>query len=335
LGKDYNGIRAAVVGSGNWGTAFSKVLIDAGSQTTLCTDDIAVAKQLNENHEHPNYPGVHISRRLSVSTDPQSLAEADVVFFAIPAQLLRAALKSYSSVIRSDAVICSLIKGLELKSRLPMSQVIAEVDGRSENLIAVLSGPNLASEIIKRQPAAATVASKNSESSFKVGKACDSGYFKTFMSDDVLGVELCGDLKNVVAVAAGMVKGANMGSNSLASLLTRGLKEISEIGVKLGARKETFMGLSGVGDLIATGTSPESRNFKFGFNLAKGANVKEALELSNGVPEGYYTSPSAFELAQSFKIPAPIIQGVYQVLYENRKAEQMLLDLLKLQSSFE
>ncbi|MDR2538421.1 MAG: NAD(P)-dependent glycerol-3-phosphate dehydrogenase [Bifidobacteriaceae bacterium] len=359
MGKDFNGIRATIIGSGNWGTAFSKVLVDAGTQTSMLTTNQSVLDSLRTKHEHPNYPDVHISRRLKISDDPRILLDQEIIFLVIPAQVLRSALQSYANFIPQNAIVCSLIKGIEAQTLKPMSEVIAETFSRARsqkqgirgagislstetipaelitnpqlpitNRVAVLSGPNLASEIIQRQPAAATIASSNLDTAYRVAQACDSGYFKTFVSSDVLGVELCGDLKNVIAIAAGMLRGIGLGYNTLASLITRGLKEISEIGVNLGAKESTFMGLSGVGDLIATCASSSSRNFTLGYKLASGISLDQALQSSQGVAEGYYTVPSALKLAERYRLAAPIIRGVYQVLYKNRKCQDMLMDLL-------
>jgi glycerol-3-phosphate dehydrogenase (NAD(P)+) len=246
VGKAPNGIRAAIVGSGNWATAFSKVLIDAGTDCTLFGVESAVIEQIQTTHTHPNFPGVHISRRLKATTNPEVLREAELIVLAIPAQAARCALGSWGAFFAPGVKVCSLIKGIEVASLKPISEVIQEVSALARSQIAVLSGPNLAGEIILRQPAAAVVASESLETAYLVAKACDSGYFKPFVSRDVTGVELCGDLKNVIAICAGMCKGLEMGYNTLSSLIARGLKEISELGAKMGAQIETFQGLAGV-----------------------------------------------------------------------------------------
>ncbi|MEZ7932386.1 MAG: NAD(P)H-dependent glycerol-3-phosphate dehydrogenase, partial [Candidatus Nanopelagicales bacterium] len=261
--------RVAMMGGGSWGTAFAVVLAEAGSQVTLWTRGEEMAADINQFHRNSRYhPDVDLPESIIATTDPhEALQSAEIVVLAVPAQSLRANLKDWAQWISHEAVFVSLMKGIELGTSMRMSEVIAEATGADPQRIAVVSGPNLAKEIIARQPTATTVAASTQASAVAIQQACTTDYFRPYWTTDVIGTEIGGAVKNVIAVANGIAVGMGLGENSQSSLITRGLAEIGRLGVALGADPLTFLGLAGVGDLVATCQSPLSRNRTFGENL--------------------------------------------------------------------
>ncbi|MHB2023289.1 MAG: NAD(P)H-dependent glycerol-3-phosphate dehydrogenase, partial [Mycobacteriales bacterium] len=239
-------MRAAVIGSGSWGTTFGQVLTDAGTPTTLLARRDQVAQEINERHENSRYlPGVALPPQLRATTSPtRALDGVDLVVLALPCQQLRDNLAQLASALPSDAVVVSLMKGVELGSGLRMSQVVREVVGTPPERVAVVSGPNLAREIIAREPAASVVACADEAVAVALQGACQSGYFRPYTNTDVLGCELGGAVKNVIAIAVGIAAGLGFGDNTRASLITRGLAETTRLGVALGADPLTFAGLA-------------------------------------------------------------------------------------------
>lgn len=250
--------RVAIMGSGSWGTAFGMVLADAGSDVVIWGRDTAVAGDINAHHRNDAYhQGLLLPDRVSATTDPAvALSGATLVVLAIPAQVLRENLETWRALLGSDAVLVSLMKGIELGTTKRMSEVIQETAGVGADRVAVVSGPNLAREIAERQPAATTVACADRDSARRLQDACTTDYFRPYWTTDVIGTEIGGAVKNVIALANGIAVGLGLGENSQASLITRGLAEMARLGVALGADPLTFQGLAGVGDLVATCQSP-------------------------------------------------------------------------------
>ncbi|MGH3439065.1 MAG: NAD(P)H-dependent glycerol-3-phosphate dehydrogenase, partial [Sciscionella sp.] len=253
--------RIAVLGAGSWGTAFAKVLADAGRDVTLWARRPSVAAAVNR-HGNPDYlPDVRLPASLSATADAvAALHGAHAVVFAVPSQTLRAKLTEWAPHLPRDATLVSLAKGIELGTGKRMSQVIGEVAGVPQDRIAVVSGPNLALEIAKEQPTATVIACSEHDTAVELQRACVTGYFRPYTHRDVVGCELGGACKNVIALACGMAAGLGFGSNTAAALITRGLAEISRLGGALGADPLTLAGLAGLGDLVATCSSPLSRN---------------------------------------------------------------------------
>ncbi|WP_040693495.1 NAD(P)H-dependent glycerol-3-phosphate dehydrogenase, partial [Nocardia vinacea] len=256
--------RAAVLGAGSWGTAFAKVLADAGTDVTIWARRQEVAKALATEHRNPFYlPDVQLPSLRATHDHAEALDGADIVVLAVPSQSLRANLETWRDSIGPDAALLSLAKGIETGTLLRMSQVIGAVTGADESRIAVLSGPNLAKEIAAEQPAATVIACTDAARAVALQQACANGYFRPYTNTDVIGCEIGGACKNVIALACGIASGMGLGDNSIASLITRGLAEIIRLGVALGAEPVTLAGLAGVGDLVATCTSPLSTNRSF------------------------------------------------------------------------
>ena len=307
--------KIAVIGAGSWGTTFSKVLADGGSDVMLWSRREQVANEINSSHQNSAYlPGVKLPTNIVASTDvEQVLNGASQVYISVPSQSLRSNLETWGKSIPQDSIVVSLMKGVEQKTGLRMSQVIAE-HGISLDRVVVVSGPNLALEIAAEQPAASVAASSSTESAMAVAKASTNSYFTTFTNNDVIGTEFGGILKNLIAVAIGIVNGVGYGQNTKASIMTRGLSEISRFAAAFGAKPETMVGLAGLGDLIATSESPLSRNHKAGEMLGQGFSKKEVLEKLSQTAEALVSVSTVLELARDKKIAMPIVEQVELVI---------------------
>jgi glycerol-3-phosphate dehydrogenase (NAD(P)+) len=329
--------RAAVLGAGSWGTAFAGVLTDAGTTTTLWSRRPELAATINEHHVNADYlPDVELSRSLQATSDAAvALDGADLVVLAVPSQTLRENLTSWVPLLPADCLLVSLMKGVEQNTSLRMSEVIREVADVTESRVAVVSGPNLAKEIAVRQPAASVVACTVETVAEKLQGACLTPYFRPYTNIDVVGCELGGAVKNVIALAVGMAVGMGLGDNAKASLITRGLAETARLGVALGADPLTFSGLAGLGDLVATCTSPLSRNRTFGERLGRGESVEEILAGTNEVAEGVKSCQSILDLGRKYDVDTPIIEHVVAVLADEMKPKDMLRSLMSRETKAE
>jgi glycerol-3-phosphate dehydrogenase (NAD(P)+) len=310
--------KAAVLGSGSWGTAFAKVLVDSGTETVMWARRPDLAKAITEDHTNPDYlAGIALPERLRATGDAEeALHGADLVVLAIPSQTLRANLESWVALLPPDATLVSLMKGIELGTVKRMSEVISEVAGAQPARVAVVSGPNLAREIALEQPTATVVACTDEDRGALVQAACNAPYFRPYTNTDVVGTELGGAVKNVIALACGMASGMGFGDNTLASLITRGLAETSRLGIALGADPMTFAGLAGLGDLVATCASPLSRNRTFGERLGRGDTLEQAQQATHGqVAEGVKSCRSILDLAERHGVDVPIVRVVESVCY--------------------
>jgi len=322
--------RAAVVGAGSWGTAFAQVLVDAGTETVLLARRSELAAAIDELHENPDYlPRISLPSRLRATSDPErALQGADLVVFAMPSQTLRDNLNELATIVPRDAVMVSLMKGVELGTDKRMTEVIGEILDLPSNRVAAVTGPNLAREIALREPAASVVACTDLEVARQVQVACHSGYFRPYRNHDVIGCEFGGAVKNVIALAVGMAAGLGYGDNARASVITRGLAEISRIGVALGAEPLTFAGLAGMGDLVATCSSPLSRNRTFGEDLGRGLTVDQILSKTKQTAEGVKSCRSILDLAQKHDVNAPITEHVVKVVDDGMTVPEMMASLL-------
>ena len=301
--------RAAVLGAGNWGTAFAKVLVDSGTETVLWARRPELAEAICREHVNPDYlAGLPLPASLRATADPaEALDGADLVALAVPSQTLRANLTGWTELLPAEATLISLMKGIELGTVKRMSEVISEVTGADPARVAVVSGPNLAGEIVREQPTATVVACTDADRGSQVQLACTAPYFRPYTNADVIGTELGGAVKNVIALACGMAAGMGFGNNTIASLITRGLAETSRLGMALGADPMTFAGLAGLGDLVATCASPLSRNRSFGERLGKGETLEQAQQATHGqVAEGVKSCQSVLDLAGRHGIEVPI-----------------------------
>lgn len=312
--------RIAVMGSGAWGTAFSIVLAHAGHDVVIWAREPRVADQITTMRQNRAYhPGIELPSAISATTSPETALEgAGIVVLVLPAQDLRANLEIWGQRIPDDALVLSLIKGIELGTTLRMSQVVEQVVGIDAARIAALSGPNLASEIVAQQPTATTIASVEEATARSLQQACSADYFRPYWTTDVVGTEIGGAVKNVIALANGIAVGMGLGENSQASLMTRGLAEMARLGVALGADPLTFQGLAGVGDLVATCQSPLSRNRTFGENLGKGLTVEETIAITRQTCEAYKSCTPIAQLARDHGVEMPITEQIVQVLHHGQ-----------------
>lgn len=321
---------AAVLGSGAWGTTFAQVLADAGCTVRLWGRDAAVAARITTDHLNDKYlPGIVLPDAITATTDVRAALDGvDLVVVAIPSQSARATLEPLRDLVPAHAVAVSLMKGVELSTDQRMSEVVAHALGLDDSRVAVVSGPNLAGEIALRQPTATVVSSTDPVTAALVAQACSSGYFRPYTNSDVVGVELCGAVKNVIALAVGMAQGRGFGYNTTATVITRGLAEIARLGLALGADAETFPGLAGMGDLMATCASPSSRNHTLGKHVGQGMTLDDAIAATGGTAEGVKSCRSVLELARSVGVEMPITAAVVAVLHEGLPVDEMARGLL-------
>lgn len=317
--------KVAVLGAGSWGTTFAKILADGGSEVTLWARRREVAREIRETNRNSDYlPGINLPATLTATDSIEAALEgAEQVYVAVPSQHLRANLEAASLHIGAEALMVSLMKGVEIKSGLRMSEVLREVGGFSEDRIAVVSGPNLALEIAREQPTAAVASSVSAATARSVASAATNSYFKTFVNDDVVGTEFGGVLKNLIAVAVGIADGVGYGENTKASIMTRGLAEISAFAEAFGANPRTMSGLAGLGDLIATCESPLSRNNTAGRLLGQGYSFTDVVASMNQTAEGLSAVGPVLELARSRGISMPIVTQVGQVLSGERDPREL------------
>jgi glycerol-3-phosphate dehydrogenase (NAD(P)+) len=309
-------MKIAVMGAGSWGTTYAKVLADAGNEIWLWARREDITEEINTTHRNADYlPGIKLPANLRASSDvAEVLAGAEQVFLAVPAQTLRTNLSEWGSLIEPNAILVSLMKGVERDTGLRMSEVIAESTGFAAAQIAVVSGPNLSQEIAAEQPAASVASSISRDTAIAVAEVSSNSYFTCFTNNDVIGTEFGGILKNLIAVAIGIVNGVGYGENTKASIMTRGLAEISRFAVAYGAQPNTMIGLAGLGDLIATSESPLSRNHKAGEMLGRGYSLREVLKRMSQTAEGLSSVKPILALAEAKGIAMPIVEQVHAVL---------------------
>jgi glycerol-3-phosphate dehydrogenase (NAD(P)+) len=322
--------RAAVMGTGSWGTAYAKVLADAGTDVVLWARRPELAAAVRDQHENPDYlPGVALPVNLTATSDAQeALDGADFVVLAVPSQSLRDNLSTWAPSLARDTVLVSLMKGVELGTTKRMSEVVREVADVPAERVAVVSGPNLAKEIAQGQPAATVVACTDEDASGHLQDASTTAYFRPYTNTDVVGCELGGAVKNVIALAVGMAEGMGFGDNTKAGLITRGLAETARLGAALGADPLTFSGLAGLGDLVATCTSPLSRNRTFGEKLGRGQTLQDILAQKQQTAEGVKSCRSILDLARKHDVDMPITEHVVKVVHEGVSPGEMLRALM-------
>ena len=308
--------KLAVMGAGAWGTTFAKVLADGDNDVMIWARREDVAAEINKLHRNGDYlPGIKLPANLTASANAKAvLADAEIVFLAVPSQTLRQNLKAWGKHIPKKAILVSLMKGVEKETGLRMSEVITKATKFPEDQIVVVSGPNLSLEIAAEEPAASVAACSSLANARKVASVSSNTYFTTFTNKDVIGTEFGGILKNLIAVAIGIVNGVGYGQNTKASIITRGLAEISRFAVAYGAKEKTLVGLAGMGDLIATSESPLSRNFKAGEMLGKGYTLREVAKRLNQTAEGLASVAPILALAEAKGIKMPIVEQVKLVM---------------------
>ena len=320
-------MKIAVLGAGAWGTAFGQVLADAGNDVTMWAIEPEIVEGIRDRHHNAvRLPSVdRLPDTMTATGDrAEAVRDADIVVVAIAAQFARAALTEFKDLIPADAIVVSLMKGIERVTGKRMDEAVREALDLPADRFAAVSGPNLSKEVADRHPAATVVACADLDNARRVAAACTTDYFKAFVTTDVIGLEMCGSLKNVVALAVGMARGAGYGENTAAMIETRGLAELTALGEAAGADPKTFRGLAGVGDLIATCGSPLSRNYTFGANLGRGMSVEEATAASNGVAEGVPTTDAVVALGRELGVATPLACAMSRVLADGISCQEML-----------
>ncbi|MDH6144666.1 MULTISPECIES: NAD(P)H-dependent glycerol-3-phosphate dehydrogenase [Kitasatospora] len=322
--------RCAVFGTGSWGTPFAMILADAGCEVSLWGRRKELVDTINATRTNPEYlPGIELPEGITATTDPAvALAGADFAVLAVPSQTLRQNLAAWAPLLGERTVLVSLMKGIELGTVKRMTEVIREVAGVGEDRVAVVSGPNLAREIAGRQPAASVVACADEQVAQRLQQACHTPYFRPYTNTDVIGCELGGAVKNVIGLAVGMADGMGLGDNTKATLMTRGLAEITRLGVALGADPLTFSGLAGMGDLVATCSSPLSRNHTFGVNLGRGMTLEQTIAATKQTAEGVKSCESVLDLARRNGVEMPIVAAVVDVVHNGRPPHAVMKDLM-------
>nr|MDT0663009.1 NAD(P)H-dependent glycerol-3-phosphate dehydrogenase [Micromonospora sp. DSM 115978] len=321
----------AVLGAGSWGTAFAKVLADAGRDVVVWARREQVAERIRTTRTNPEYlPDLVLPERVTATPDAgAAITGADLVVLAVPSQTLRGNLAEWVPFIHDDATLVSLMKGIELGTTMRMSEVIVEIAGVSLDRVAVVSGPNLAPEIAAEQPTATVVACTDMDRATQVQHSIFTGYMRPYTNDDVIGCELGGAVKNVIALAYGMASAMGLGDNTRATLITRGLAETARLGVALGADPLTFAGLAGLGDLVASCSSPLARNRTFGEHLGRGETLEQAQRATRQTAEGVKSCLAIRDLARAHGVEMPITEQVERVCHEGldpRNAMALLMN---------
>ena len=326
-------MKTAVIGAGAWGTALAILLCKNGHDTTLWCRSEEKAAQIRASRINPRLPKAQLPQELHISSDPACVADCQMVVIATPSFPIRQVLSFVAPHLAPDTILVSVTKGIEEGTLLRMSQIVSQVTGR-EHVVA-LTGPCHAEEVALGLPTGCLAACPDRQRAEFVQDAFMSDTFRVYTSPDVVGAELGGALKNVIALCAGVVTGLGFGDNTKAMLMTRGLTEMARLGVSLGAQKSTLAGLSGIGDLIVTCTSQHSRNNRAGMLIGQGLTPKEAMDQVGAVVEGYYAAKSAWALCQKQRVEMPIIHAAYQVLYEGVDAREAVTNLLTRQRKTE
>lgn len=320
--------RISILGDGGWGTTLAILLYNKGFAVSLWSAFEEYAKFLDKKRENTKFlPGVKIPKDIEITHELDSvLKKADIVILAIPSQYLRGVLKNIKTAQIKDKILISVSKGIENGTLMRMSEVVKDCLGRAD--VAILSGPTISYEVIRGFPTAAVVSSTKKDTALLAQDIFMTERFRIYTNPDLIGVELGGASKNVIAIAAGISDGLGFGANAKATIMDRGLVEMARLGVSMAAKRDTFWGLSGVGDLITTCMSDHSRNRWFGSELGKGKNVKEALASTEMVVEGVATTKSICQLAEKFKVEMPITKEVFSIIFEGKKPMEALNSLM-------
>lgn len=310
-------VKIGVLGAGTWGMALSRLLVNAGNFVTVWSAVETEIDELIKTNRHKNLVGVELPRTINYTKDIQTVCnDKDILLFAVPSPFVRETARKASKYIKDGQIIVDVAKGIEPDTLLTMTQIIdSEVKNPNVKIVA-LSGPTHAEEVVKDRPTTIVSASKDITAAKFVQEVFSTGCMRVYTNDDVEGVELCGALKNIIALATGIATGLNCGDNAKAAIMTRGITEISRLGKKMGCREQTFFGLAGIGDLIVTATSLHSRNNRCGMLIGQGVSVEEATKQIGMVVEGLNALPAAMSLAKEYNVEMPIVETVYSIVHK-------------------
>jgi len=322
-------MRVGVLGAGSWGTTFSIVLAKNNHDVMLWTNEAIDHDNIKNFRINKRYiPEQALSEKISVTMDlKEAIDGAELLVLAVPSHVVRIICTQIKSIVNESTIILNLAKGFEETTFKRMSEVVFEELGSSIKYIA-LSGPNIATEIARGLPAGASIAGNDGVVLKDVQKIISNKYFKAYINDDLIGVEVSGAVKNIIAIASGFIEGKNLGINTRAQLVSRGMAEMVALGIRLGGKERTFLGLSGLGDMITTCFSPNSRNFSFGYRIGQGMSIIDALNANHMVVEGVKTCKVVYEMSCEFNIDMPITREIYCALYKNKQPDDVLNSLL-------
>jgi glycerol-3-phosphate dehydrogenase (NAD(P)+) len=321
-------MKISVLGAGTWGTALAILLCNNGQEVLLWSALEKEVKALSENRNQiPNLPGASLPEKVTVTGDlTYALKEPELIVFAVASPYVRATAKQVAPLVKTGAIIVNVGKGIEETTLMTLTDIISDEIKHAD--VAVLSGPSHAEEVSRGIPTTCVVGAASKKTASLIQDAFMNEYFRVYTSPDIIGIELGGSLKNVIALAAGVADGLGFGDNTKAALMTRGIAEISRLGMKMGGKLETFSGLSGVGDLFVTCTSKHSRNRNAGFLIGQGYTMQEAMDEVKQIVEGVYSAKAALSLAKKYEVQMPIVEQINLVLFENKSAKTAVTDLL-------
>lgn len=319
-------IKISIIGAGTWGTAMAKLLAEKGYRVNIWARESEVIKSINEHNENRQFlKGIKLPQNLQAYSDiNECIKDSKIIINAVPTQFIRDTFSNIHNQIKTQYIL-SLSKGIEVKTFERPSEILKDVLKKD---VYVLSGPNFATEIAAKKPAATTIAGRNEKIRKYLQKVINTSYFRVYENDDIVGIEVSGALKNVMAIAAGMADAIGLGNNAKAALITRGLNEIRKLGKKLGAKDITFLGLSGIGDLLLTCNSNISRNYTVGQRIGKGEKIEEIITSMNHIAEGIKTSYAVYKFSKKVNVDMPITREVYLVLYKNKNPKDAAISLM-------
>ena len=323
----HNNPAIGVMGGGAWGTTVAKLLSDKNSNVLLWAKETQVKKDIEKTRINKTYLNkIKLNKSLKITNHLEDLSELDILFVVIPTQYIQATLKPLKKIIKRNCILVNCAKGIDIKSTSLISEVINKT--LPSNRLAIMSGPNFALEIALGKPTATLIAAQKISDAKYIANLISSKTFRPYLSNDIIGAQICGAMKNVYAIGCGIIVGKNFGENAVASVIARSFAEIKSVGKKLGAQPETLSGLSGLGDLFLTCSSNKSRNFSLGFDLAKGKKLENLLRNKKTIAEGAYTVKAIKKLGKKLKLSLPLNDAIYKILYQNKNINNTISELL-------
>ena len=323
----HNNPAIGVMGGGAWGTTVAKLLSDKNSNVLLWAKETQVKKDIEKTRINKTYLNkIKLNKSLKITNHLEDLSELDILFVVIPTQYIQATLKPLKKIIKRNCILVNCAKGIDIRSTSLISEVINKT--LPNNRLAIMSGPNFALEIALGKPTATLIATQKISDAKYIANLISSKTFRPYLSNDIIGAQICGAMKNVYAIGCGIIVGKNFGENAVASVIARSFAEIKSVGKKLGAQPETLSGLSGLGDLFLTCSSKKSRNFSLGFDLAKGKKLENLLRNKKTIAEGAYTVKAIKKLGKKLKLSLPLNDAIYKILYQNKNINNTISELL-------
>ena len=323
----HNNPAIGVMGGGAWGTTVAKLLSDKNSNVLLWAKETQVKKDIEKTRINKTYLNkIKLNKSLKITNHLEDLSELDILFVVIPTQYIQATLKPLKKIIKRNCILVNCSKGIDIRSTSLISEIINKT--LPSNRLAIMSGPNFALEIALGKPTATLIATQKISDAKYIANLISSKTFRPYLSNDIIGAQICGAMKNVYAIGCGIIVGKNFGENAVASVIARSFAEIKSVGKKLGAQSETLSGLSGLGDLFLTCSSKKSRNFSLGFDLAKGKKLENLLRSKKTIAEGAYTVKAIKKLGKKLKLSLPLNDAIYKILYQNKNINNTISELL-------